>query len=170
MEFRGKIYKWQRIQLPIGDYLRKTEKKKKKTKKLPTGDSPSLQKYASNLHINEAQACSPLSGRESIAKILWIGVMPGPLPLPLGGKKKGLMRWVTGKGSTSGESGDTGAPQGAGDELVCAQLIGGSLWQVGRRCWTSLGSPQGGGAKRSWPASRFTSPAKASGPKVDVKT
>lgn len=53
------------------------------------------------------------SGHESIARILWIEFMPGPLPLPLGGGE-GRMWWVTGKGSTSGENGDTGAPQGLG--------------------------------------------------------
>lgn len=42
-----------------------------------------------------------LSGHESIAKILSMEFMPGPLPLPLGqkGKDGGV---VAGKGSTSG--------------------------------------------------------------------
>lgn len=52
-----------------------------------------------------------LSGHESIAKILRMEFMPGPLPLPLGQKEEDER--VTGKGSTSGGSGgDTGAPQG----------------------------------------------------------
>lgn len=80
--------------------------KNKKPPKLPTGDSPSLQKYANNLDINEAQACGSLSGRESIAKILCMEFMPGPLPLPLG--KKGKDEGETGKGKW----GDTGAPWG----------------------------------------------------------
>lgn len=89
----------------------KTKQKQKKTPNLPIGDSPSLQKYANNLDINEAQACGSLSGHESTAKILCMEFMPGLLPLPLG--KKGKDKGERGKGSTSGGSGgDTGAPWG----------------------------------------------------------
>lgn len=35
-------------------------KQKQNTPKLSTGDSPSLQKYANNVDINEAQACGSL--------------------------------------------------------------------------------------------------------------
>lgn len=62
-----------------------------------------------------------LSGHESIAKILSMEFMPGPLPLPLGQKGKD-----GGVGSREGIHlrGDTRVPPGAGNELVCAQLIG----------------------------------------------
>lgn len=121
---RGKNYKWQRIQLPIRDYLRKTKtkpNKNKKTPNLPIGDSPSLQKYANNLDINEAQACGSLSGHESTAKILCMEFMPGLLPLPLG--KKGKDKGERERDLPQEEVGETLEPPGAKNELACAQLV-----------------------------------------------
>lgn len=68
-------------------------------------------------------AALSLSGRESIANILCMEFMPGPLPLPLG-KKKGRMRGEQERDLPQEEVGVTLEPPGAKNELACAQLTG----------------------------------------------
>lgn len=64
-----------------------------------------------------------LSGHESIAKILHMEFMPGPLPLPLGQKEEDER--VNREGiHLRGKWRRHWSPPGAGNELVCAQLIG----------------------------------------------
>lgn len=89
-----------------------TQKKKPpKTPKVPTGDSLHYKSMQTSRYKRSPGPRLALSGQESIAKILHVEFMPGPMPLPLG--KKGKDEWRTGKGSTSGGSGrDTGAPWG----------------------------------------------------------
>lgn len=79
-----------------------------------------------------------LSGHESIAKILRMEFMPGPLPLPLGQKEEDER--VTGKGSTSGGSGGALEPPRGWKRIGVCSANRGSQWQVGPKCWAPLGA------------------------------
>lgn len=92
-------------------HKRLLKKNKTKIKKKPSyWRLPFITKVCKQSHKNEAQACGSFSGHESIAKILSMEFMPGPLPLPLGQKGK------DGGGNREGIHlrGDTRTPLGLG--------------------------------------------------------